>query len=162
MGQKRVTKSLLAMTYFPQGLMRSVSSALRRFTSVFGMGTGGSTSLQSPGGLRTNLALFSFVKVKESKSVKVLSLLISTLNQVKPSTISTAKLNPLLDVHMPPIKQVVYLRPYSPCGDGKPHLGAGFTLRCFQRLSEPNLATQRCPWRDNWYTIGLSFSILSY
>ena len=41
-----------------------------------------------------------------------LSLLISTLNQVKPSTISTAKLNPLLDVHMPPIKQVVYLRSY--------------------------------------------------
>ena len=39
------------MTYFPQGPSPSVSSALRRFTSVFGMGTGGTTSLQLPGGL---------------------------------------------------------------------------------------------------------------
>ncbi len=43
------------MTYFPQELTPSVSSALRRFTSVFGMGTGGTTSLKSPGGLRINL-----------------------------------------------------------------------------------------------------------
>ena len=28
----------------------------------------------------------------------------------------------------------------------KPDLGGGFPLRCFQRLSCPNLATQRCPW----------------
>jgi hypothetical protein len=39
--------------------------------------------------------------------------LIPTLKQVKPSTISTAKLNALLHLHMPPIKQVVYLRSYS-------------------------------------------------
>jgi len=28
---------------------------------------------------------------------------------------------------------------------GKPHLGEGFALRCFQRLSRPNIATQRVP-----------------
>ena len=31
---------------------------------------------------------------------------------VKASAISTAKLNGLLRLHTPPIKQVVYLRPY--------------------------------------------------
>ncbi len=38
---------------------------------------------------------------------------------VKPSVISTAQLNPLPDLHMPPIKQVVFLRPYpvNPVGD---------------------------------------------
>ena len=34
------------------------------------------------------------------------------LKVVKPSTISTAQLHPSPDFHMPPIKQVVYLRSY--------------------------------------------------
>lgn len=42
---------------------------------------------------------------------------------------------------MRPINQVVFLGPYS--FDGKPHLGACLALRCFQRLSQPDLATQR-------------------
>ena len=41
-------KSELATTYFPQGVAPPVSSALRRFTSVFGMGTGGPTAQRSP------------------------------------------------------------------------------------------------------------------
>jgi hypothetical protein len=44
----------------------------------------------------------------------------------------------------------------------RPSLEAGFVLRCLQLLSIPNLATQRCPWRDNWYTIGPAISVLSY
>ena len=44
----------------------------------------------------------------------------------------------------------------------KPHLKAGFTLRCFQRLSFPNVATQLYCWRNNWYTIGSSTPVLSY
>ena len=36
-----------------------------------------------------------------------------TLKQVKPSTISTARLNALLRLHVPPIKLVVYQRSYS-------------------------------------------------
>jgi len=47
-----------------------------------------------------------------------------------------------------------------PCG--RSHLGVGFTLRCFQRLSLPNVATQRCHWRDNWCTRGSSIPVLSY
>src|SRR4029079_10982696 len=48
---------------------------------------------------------------------------------------------------------------WSTCGltrfpGGEPHLQASFALRCFQRLSLPNIATQRCPWRDNWHNSG--------
>jgi len=43
-----------------------------------------------------------------------------------------------------------------------PNLGACFALRCFQRLSEPDLATQRCHWRDSWQTRGRFREVLSY
>ena len=46
--------------------------------------------------------------------------------------------------------------------NGKSHLKDGFALRCFQRLSDPQVATQLCHWRDNWCTIGLSTPVLSY
>ena len=42
------------------------------------------------------------------------------------------------------------------------NLGAGFALRCFQRLSDPDLATRRCTWRHNRQTRGLSDTVLSY
>ena len=29
-------------------------------------------------------------------------------------------------------------------------------LRCFQHLSLPHIATQLCPWQNNWYTSGAS------
>ena len=45
---------------------------------------------------------------------------------------------------------------------GKSHLEVGFTLRCFQRLSLPDLATQLCSWQNNWYTRGQSIPVLSY
>ena len=45
---------------------------------------------------------------------------------------------------------------------GKSHLEVGFPLRCFQRLSDPNLATQLCSWRNNWFTSGSSIPVLSY
>ena len=45
MGGSPQIKNLLAVAYFPQRVAPSVSSALGRFTSVFGMGTGGTTSL---------------------------------------------------------------------------------------------------------------------
>ena len=42
------------------------------------------------------------------------------------------------------------------------YLEDGFPLRCFQRLSSPDLATQRCTWQHNWHTRGLSTPVLSY
>ena len=52
----------------------------------------------------------------------------------------------------------------SPCGfsEGRPNLEWSFPLRCFQRLSLPNIATQQCSWRNNWYTRGSSIPVLSY
>ena len=44
----------------------------------------------------------------------------------------------------------------------KPGFEAGFALRCLQRLSGPDLATRRCPERDNRHTRGRSAPILSY
>ena len=71
--------------------------------------------------------------------------------------ISTGQLNTLPCVHLPPINLVVYEGP-----SGRPHLGGGFPLRCFQRLSLPHMATERCRWRDNSYTRGASIPVLSY
>ena len=42
------------------------------------------------------------------------------------------------------------------------HLGRGFPLRCFQRLSCPNVATGQCHWHDNPNTSGSSTPVLSY
>ena len=78
--------------------------------------------------------------------------------------ISISKLNTLLCLHTWPINLVVYegsLVLMSP-SRGISYLEGGFPLRCFQRLSLPNLATQRCHWRDNWNTIGSSIPVLSY
>jgi len=86
----------------------------------------------------------------------------------KPSTFSTALLHTLLRLHTPPIQLVVSQRSYPTgnlavtfVGEGT-GLEAGFPLRCFQRLSLPDVATQLCRWHDNWHTSGLSTPVLSY
>ena len=76
--------------------------------------------------------------------------------------ISTRKLRALLLLHTGPINLVVCKGSLGRLPYGRHHLEAGFTLRCFQRLSRPNLATQLCPWQDNWCTRGSSIPVLSY
>ena len=78
--------------------------------------------------------------------------------------ISTGRLSPLPGVHLRPIHPVVCWGPSAtPVGVvWRPGLGGGFPLRCFQRLPVPNVANQRCPWRDNWRTRGSSVPVLSY
>ena len=71
--------------------------------------------------------------------------------------ISTGQLHALLRFHIRPINVVVYHG-----SQAKPGFEVGFPLRCFQRLSLPHLATQRCGWRHNWYTRGVSIPVLSY
>ena len=71
--------------------------------------------------------------------------------------ISTARLRTSLPVHLPPIYVVVFNGPHA-----RSYLVAGFALRCFQRLSVPDAATQLCPGRDNWRTGGRSNTVLSY
>ena len=50
----------------------------------------------------------------------------------------------------------------TPSRGGRPHLKTSFPLRCFQRLSLPNVANQPCSWRNNWHTRGSSTPVLSY
>ena len=78
-----------------------------------------------------------------------------------PRPISTGQLNTLLCLHLQPINLVVFKGSYS-IKDGISYLEMGFTLRCFQRLSRPYIATRPCRWRDNRYTIGMSIPVLSY
>ena len=78
-----------------------------------------------------------------------------------PRAISTGQLHTLLHFHLRPINQIVFLGPYS-IKDERSYLRESFTLRCFQRLSRPYLATQLCPWQNNWCTRGTSIPVLSY
>ncbi len=63
-----------------------------------------------------------------SKPNKIISLKSFWL---KPSAISTARLNPLQDLHVQPIKQIFYLRPYSLYGMGSLILGWASHLDAF-------------------------------
>jgi len=54
------------------------------------------------------------------------------------------------------------LQRFTEVKQGRPNLEVGFPLRCFQRLSSPNIATQHCHWHDNWHTRGSFIPVLSY
>ena len=71
--------------------------------------------------------------------------------------ISTSQLNALLHLHLWPIDVVVFHG-----SQGRPCFEGGFTLRCLQRLSCPNIATQHYRWHDNWSTSGSFTPVLSY
>ena len=75
--------------------------------------------------------------------------------------ISDSQLHVLPHFHPCPIYLVVFKGSYW-IPPGISHLKGGFTLRCLQRLSLPDLATQLCHWYDNWYTSGPSSPVLSY
>jgi hypothetical protein len=136
-----------------QGLPPQVPSALEGLTSVFGMGTGGSPPLSPP----DRILVFGYT-FKIGYGI----VCIHSASEEKPSTDSypsaqrITALTPRTD--LPRHLQGVLL----PRRDGKSHLEGGFALRCFQRLSRPHLATQRCIWRHNWYTSGASIPVLSY
>ena len=78
-----------------------------------------------------------------------------------PRTISTGQLHTLLHFHLRPIYDIVYIVPYS-LTDERSYLRESFTLRCFQRLSRPHVATLLCRWHDNRCTRGASIPVLSY
>ena len=71
--------------------------------------------------------------------------------------ISIARLNTSLCVHLQPINVVVCDYPM-----WNSNLVASFALRCFQRLSVPDLVTRRCPWQDSRCARGQSDTVLSY
>jgi len=80
----------------------------------------------------------------------------------EPSAISTAWLNPSRGVHLPPINQLVSLGPYPVDPVGTLISRRASRLDAFSGYPCRTSATQRCPWRDNWYTGGPSVPVLSY
>ena len=81
---------------------------------------------------------------------------------IESSAISTAKLKALPPLHVRPIEQVVYLRPYlvNPVGDLI--LGRASHLDAFSAYPYRTSATQQCSWQNNWHTGGPSTLVLSY
>jgi hypothetical protein len=79
-----------------------------------------------------------------------------------PRPISTGQLEPITGLPLPAYQPSGLAGGLNPQRGGIPHLEASFPLRCFQRLSLPNVANQPCPWRDNWHTRGSSVPVLSY
>ena len=79
-------------------------------------------------------------------------------------TVSTGQLHTLPCFHIQPINHVFYMESHAkPEGLARnTYLGEGFPLRCFQRLSHPNVANQPRHWRDDWHTRGSSTQVLSY
>jgi hypothetical protein len=133
-----------------QGPSPQVLSALESLTSVFGMGTGVTSPPLSPG----NFLTFVVSKLHSRTLLKillgqVLDLLVPvSFRHCCPSTSGLSTRSSLWSLN-------------SFCC-GKSYLEEGFALRCFQRLSLPDIATQLYPWQDNWYTRGLSIPVLSY
>ncbi len=72
-------------------------------------------------------------------------------------TISTPRLNTLLCLHLVPINVII-----SYVSQTIPYLEAGFPLRCFQRLSIPDIATGQCFWQNSPHTRGQFTPVLSY
>ena len=185
-----------------QGVSTQVLSTFKCLTTVFGMGTGGSTWLSQPDILFLDFATLSFrLRLLHLKSLfshkqrtkifvlcKSLSSLIATnflgflkdiffqnYTEVRNVRILgfVLALSQALDLLVsvrythycastPDLSTLSSSRGLTRLLCEKPHLKAGFTLRCFQRLSFPNVATQLYCWRNNWYTIGSSTPVLSY
>jgi hypothetical protein len=71
--------------------------------------------------------------------------------------IRTGQLRASLRLHFRPIDVVVFHG-----SRARPGFEGGFPLRCFQRLSRPDLATRLRGWRHDRSTRGLSTPVLSY
>ena len=145
----------------------SVPSAIADLTSVFGMGTGVTPPLSSPGYFPYSLSslpapskLYSTIY----SNTKYPNLLPSSyhcfLGQALDLLVSVSSIDH--STYTPDLSTRSSLWSLTSFRNGKSHLKVCFALRCFQRLSSPDLATQLCLWRDNWFTSGLSNPVLSY
>ena len=138
-------------TFAPLGL----SSPQLRFTAVFGMRTGGATAPNHQN------ARFNILLQVSNEQCRCTSPFWEDITSDLQSSrqdrrISTSRLNTLRRVHLKPINVIISY------GSTISNLGAGFPLICFQRLSNPNIATWQCHWRDNQNTRGSFIPVLSY
>ena len=135
-------------TTFPRS--RAVSSSRRGLTSLFGMGRGAPprhsrhSCLAASEGRKADTQASARGRPHGAPSGSA-------------RAISAARLNVSPRSHLRPIDVVVSDGPQR-----RPHLGAGFALRCIQRLSPPDAATRPCAWRRNRHTVGPSNPVLSY
>ena len=142
----------------------AVPSAQEGLTSVFGMGTGVAPPAMPPGIARPRR--LAPRRIRRFSSAARLCSLHSFNNQkyrgqaARP--ISTGQLNALPRLHLRPINLVIFQGPSGGLLPGRSHLQAGFALRCLQRLSLPDIATERCSWRNSSHTRGPSTPVLSY
>ena len=104
---------------------------------------------------KASIEIIAFLVIQDVAALFNLSLLKSS-----PRPISIGQLNTSPCLHLRPINLIVSKGSYS--FDGIPYLEVSFTLRCFQRLSNPHFATLPCRWRDNRCTIGAFIPVLSY
>jgi hypothetical protein len=149
-----------------------VPSALQGLTTEFGMGSGVTPAAWPPETMRrfsvfgnTAPARRRCHQKQNSESEVEKSLTVTKGKReygqaARP--ISTGRLHTLLRFHLRPINLVVYQGPLGILRSGRSNLEVGFPLRCFQRLSGPNIATRRCAWRHNRNTRGSSIPVLSY
>ena len=166
------------MSYF-HGKYIPLSSALRRFTVLFGMGRGGSTSLWSSGkeGRPVVAALGAASTSDPTRKKQHGARCAVRLRAVEQSASRTRQHGYRIKPHGQLVPVSLTPRSASTPGlstswsrttlqgdqvPGKTNLQASFPLRCFQRLSLPHIATRQCHWRDNRYTRGLSTPVLSY
>ena len=147
----------------PRGLPRSTIGAeglnfrVRNGTGCFplAIAAGNSIELYS---LSTRPQLGSYTVDANPRSLGVHEVRVVS----SPRPVSTGQLSTLRCLHFRPINPVVWLGALPTQGGGRPHLEACFPLRCFQRLSLPDVANQPCSWRNNWHTRGQSVPVLSY
>ena len=167
--KKRATTIALFQTgnvLLSQAVARQVSSALRNLTSVFGMGTGVASVLLSPDFRASHFFIlrisfkYCFDCTFKTEYFNYVNIFLTFDHWSSVRPISIGQLNTLLHLHLRPIYVVVFHESY--LLRRKSFLVGGFALRCFQRLSRPYVATQLCPWQNNWCTRGMSIPVLSY
>ena len=152
----------------------AVSSPRRGLTSLFGMGRGAPprhsrrSCLEAalPGGRGTAQARLRTRRTRHRatrRTERPAGARLEGLRGDAPArpralrAISAARLNVSQRSHLRPINVVVCDGPQR-----RPHLGAGFALRCLQRLSPPDAATRLRAWRHDRHTVGPSDPVLSY
>ena len=154
-----------------------VSSALACFTSVFGMGTGGTTPLWARG--ESDVVRLAVRSIPEwifwwrdvSRYVvrgtwyvvaEVAVLSYECRKRSRPRTIRTGQLNASPRLHLRPINPVIYRGPYLVDPVGGLILGWASRLDAFSGYPDRTWLPCLCPWRDSRDTRGTSTPVLSY
>ena len=142
----------------------AVPSGLRGLTAVFGMGTGVTPSLGSPGKGQSCWRQPKRRAPSAPKRPGPEAHAPSKFYGQAERAISSGELHPLLGFHLRPIKQVVFLRPSYPAAAGLGDLILGRVSRLYAFSAYPDRTSlpSRATGRDSWNTRGPSAPVLSY